>query len=665
MAVSTADDKAASEADKATATPEQVRSAWLVHQAEESSLAPVRAFAESQGISLREIGLRDLLDESVVDQAGGAHWVVVCEAGMLSRVFDAAERRQASVGVLPTGNLAWARQLLQLPAEPEARIRLAFTEPPFAVDVLRCNDEVVLGQAAVGDVPFLDRRGMGFVQAQPTRWQRWLTVASLFWTALRRLFAIEPSTVRLTLGEDEKTRNTAVTGIVMLENDVNHLAGRVLDEALSARDGRVSVLLVAPTSVVSYLAFLLRAAGPGRTTVARMPRALSYVKTRRLVIESQTPLAYRVDGHKRSASRIETVVSPRALRVNVGPRFAEMNSAEDAAKDTVRLRNLPENEARLAMIRKRLPVFTHALEDDFKDLFRLLKDSARVSTDYVTLMVLSTFVASFGLLLNSAAVIIGAMVLAPLMAPIISGAMGALRRDVPLIRSSATAIIVGMGTAIAVAALISMLVPIQRITPEIDGRLQPSLLDLGVAVFSGIAGAYAYARESVMKSLPGVAIAVALVPPLSVAGIGVGWLSWEVFSGAMLLFLTNLFGIALAAAATFMVLGYAPVRRSTAGLGLPLLAVILVSIPLYLSFNHIQTVWQVERALSGRSYTVNDRTLLLENPRVAIEDNVARIRADLYAANGVETEDLEALKQKLETVLGRPVSLDLNLRLRY
>ena len=181
----------------------------------------------------------------------------------------------------------------------------------------------------------------------------------------------------------------------------------------AAEDGELGdpVLVVAPTSVVSYLAFLLRAAGPGRTTVARMPRALSYVKTRRLVIESQTPLAYRVDGHKRSASRIETLVSPRALRVNVGPRFAEMNSAEDAAKDTVRLRNLPENEARLAMIRKRLPVFTHALEDDFKDLFRLLKDSARVSTDYVTLMVLSTFVASFGLLLNSAAVIIGAMVL--------------------------------------------------------------------------------------------------------------------------------------------------------------------------------------------------------------------------------------------------------------
>ena len=66
--------------------------------------------------------------------------------------------------------------------------------------------------------------------------------------------------------------------------------------------------------------------------------------------------------------------------------------------------------------------------------------------------------------------------------------------------------------------------PVDRITTEMAGRLQPNLLDLGVAIASGIAGAYAYVREDVAKSVSGVAIAVALVPPLCVSGIGIGWI---------------------------------------------------------------------------------------------------------------------------------------------
>ena len=77
--------------------------------------------------------------------------------------------------------------------------------------------------------------------------------------------------------------------------------------------------------------------------------------------------------------------------------------------------------------------------------------------------------------------------------------------------------------------------PIDNLTAEMQSRISPTLLDLAVAVVSGIAGAYAHAKEEIAKSLAGVAIAVALVPPLSVAGIGVGWGDWDMASGAFLL----------------------------------------------------------------------------------------------------------------------------------
>src|SRR5690606_36846444 len=116
-------------------------------------------------------------------------------------------------------------------------------------------------------------------------------------------------------------------------------------------------------------------------------------------------------------------------------------------------------------------------------------------------MILSTLVASLGLFMNSSAVLIGPMLLAPLMAPIISLAMGLLRNDQGLLLGSMKSILVGLSIALVTSALVAVLVPLQRITPEIASRLQPSLFDLGVAIASGIAGGYAYAREKVMKSL--------------------------------------------------------------------------------------------------------------------------------------------------------------------
>lgn len=655
-------------------SPELVKSALLVapgagadgelDAAVAEACAKARAFAQAHGIAVEEVALDALLDDPAACKARAAHWVVVGNDSALQKAMDAAEANDAGLGILPAGRPARCRSFYDLPVGGEAAHALAFRVPQLSFDVLRCNGERVQGQAAVGDVPFLDRRGHAVVHAQDRFWRRWGIAARLFWMASRRVFQIAPSFIRLHLGKEEHPRRTAVTGVVLLENDVENVAGRLVGEGFSARDGKLTALLVAPTSIARYLAFLLTTAF-GRTSSGRLPSALSYVKTDHLIIEADQELEYRVDGTRRQAKRIEVTVNPQALRLNAGPRFDGMAGIEEGSKDTLKLGNLPENEARLALIRQRLPWFTHALEDDFKDLFLLLKDSARIGPDYVTLSILSALIGTLGLLLDSAAVIIGAMVLAPLMAPIICVSMASLRRDVQLLKPALIAIGAGVGLSMAFAAVIAILVPMRMVTPEIEARLAPSLLDLGVAVFSGVAGAYAYARESIMKSLPGVAIAVALVPPLAVIGIGIGWWDARIMLGAALLFATNLVGIALAGALTFMVLGYGPVRSTRHGLIYPTLAAVVVAIPLALSFMRMHVVWQAENTLSDQTFVLDAGKVHLQATQVRYIDGVLHVRGDIYAEQWSGPQDFGDLSAHVEEAVGRPVRLDVTPRYRY
>src|SRR5690606_16732675 len=187
-----------------------------------------------------------------------------------------------------------------------------------------------------------------------------------------------------------------------------------------------------------------------------------------------------------------------------------------------------------------------------------------------------------------------------------------------------------------------------------------------VAIASGIAGGYAHARERVMKSLPGVAIAVALVPPLVVAGIGIGWLDWYVVKGALLLFLTNLVGIALAAALTILVLGFAPIKqpsRSAQGLGLSLALMVIIAVPLYWSFDRIRSHWAAEQHLASEEFQINGKKLRLQGVQVRLLGGEVSLSANILSEVPVERADLEALKAMLEKVWQRPVRLEVGYRL--
>ena len=196
--------------------------------------------------------------------------------------------------------------------------------------------------------------------------------------------------------------------------------------------------------------------------------------------------------------------------------------------------------------------------DERRQVQKAIYRGARPRIDFFLMMVLSAAIAAFGLLLGSPAVIIGAMLVAPLMSAIVGIGLGVVLGGAELLRKALWTAFQGMILAIGVSALIGLLRPGMTPTHEIMSRIQPGLLDLGVALASGAAAAYALCRRDVSASLAGVAIAAALVPPLAVVGIGLSMARWDITLGALLLYLTNFVAIASAGGLIFLLLGFAP-----------------------------------------------------------------------------------------------------------
>ena len=197
-----------------------------------------------------------------------------------------------------------------------------------------------------------------------------------------------------------------------------------------------------------------------------------------------------------------------------------------------------------------------------------LRDSCTPDFDFFLLVVLSAVIATLGLLTNSAAVIIGAMLVAPLMSPIIGIGLASLTGDARLFRDSSVALGQGALLAVLMAVILAWgnrhlpFVTLQELPAEVISRTRPSPIDLTIALAGGMAAAFALAMPSISAALPGVAIATALMPPLGVVGIGIAMGRWDVAGGALLLFLTNAITIAFAAMLVFFALGFAPKREA-------------------------------------------------------------------------------------------------------
>lgn len=279
------------------------------------------------------------------------------------------------------------------------------------------------------------------------------------------------------------------------------------------------------------------------------------------------------------------------------------------------------------------------------------------------LTILSSAIAAFGLLADSGAVVIGAMLVAPLMTPIMAAAYATVvAHDGRLVRALAV-IALGTGLAIAVGWLVSLIgggaLDPDALPTEIQSRTYPGLLDLGIAVSAGAAAGYVQPRRAALSALPGVGIAVALVPPLATVGItaqiGQGHDAWNAF----LLFLTNLAAIVFSAGVVLALSGFRP--RPEAGrrvlrarLAVTLGAVVAVAIPLTV---HTRTALAEQSLKSAVSDAVEawdpDARVIELGARQS--DGVADV--ELVLSGRSEAPSMRALADEIRERHGGPVQL--------
>ncbi|MEO6406290.1 MAG: TIGR00341 family protein [Ferruginibacter sp.] len=169
------------------------------------------------------------------------------------------------------------------------------------------------------------------------------------------------------------------------------------------------------------------------------------------------------------------------------------------------------------------------------------------------ILVCSTILASIGLDTNSTAVIIGAMLISPLMSPILGVGLSVAIHDKQVLTLSLRNLFIAVAISLSASVIYFFLSPLGEPTPELQARTFPTLLDVLIALFGGVAGIVSISRHEQTTAIPGVAIATALMPPLCTAGFGIATANWNYFFGAFYLFFINAVFISLA---TYLIARY-------------------------------------------------------------------------------------------------------------
>ena len=312
-------------------------------------------------------------------------------------------------------------------------------------------------------------------------------------------------------------------------------------------------------------------------------------------------------------------------------------------------------------IRTRFKYFTKrtVAPQDLNQIQLDLLAESTLEINYIVLILGSCVIATLGLLTNSAAVIIGAMIIAPLMLPIRGLAFGALEGNLTLFRKGLIAIVIGTILAIILAWFLGLLVGLPELGSEVVARSKPTLLDLGIAVTAGGISGFAKVQPKVSGTLAGTAIAVALMPPICVIGLGLSQGNWSLSLGASLLYLTNLLGITLACMLTFLIAGYTPFNRAKKALTWALTLTVILLIPLGISFAELIRQTQLEvslkRALLNRTITFQrveliktDTNWLTQPPEVHLTVRTKEV---------LTPKQVRLLEEFIQQEMGQPIIL--------
>lgn len=263
-------------------------------------------------------------------------------------------------------------------------------------------------------------------------------------------------------------------------------------------------------------------------------------------------------------------------------------------------------------------------------LFDRIQVGARLHADFSIMIAISVGIATLGLLNDSSAVVIGAMLVAPLMTPLIGAGLALAQGNLKLFRRSLIALGVGVLIGFLLSFGITLFVPGDHLSIQVISRGLPNVLDLFIALFSGMAAAYAFSRVSVAEALVGVAIAAALVPPLASIGICLAYRDFSLAGGAVIMLITNLAAIILGASWIFRILRVQGTRIVTkhmtwAKRTVLLLILIIIFLLGPLGYHHVEQMRTGQ--IRPMAFPITSKLSDAIDDRLALEPDVTRIMA--------------------------------------
>lgn len=559
----------------------------------------------------------------------------------LRKFIPLAAKNGWEIGILAHPEIKYTIKGMGLSEKPEDALEEILNgKETHKLDLLFCNGQLVLQSVNIGNIFLLEEDSQNNFFAEVFR----------FLKNIKECTRLSHNPILLSI-DGEKIQTSAL-GIVVVEHSFGSVVSKRLVSKSFINDGMFNALILAPQNISELIWFFFLSLIPNPKILAESPSFIGQIKNSNLKIEYPTEINFTIDGEKATAKEINLEVQHEVLLLKQVSAYS-LKDTDQSDKNVLKIAGLPKGQKRKELIRRKLPWLPRATTEEFEKLFTVLRKNAELSSAFVVMMILSTLIATYGLFADSSPVIIGAMILAPIISPIVSFSMGMVRYDKDMLKTGVITILIGTLVSLFFAAMITILIPIKVHTSVIDARLSPTLLDLGIAIFSGIAAAYAHAKEGIAKSLAGVAIAVALVPPLAVAGIGIGWWDWDVFSGAFLLYLTNLAGIILFSGLTFLILGFAPFKRARIGLVYGLLIILLVAVPLSFSFNRIKQEALITIQLEGT--TING--VILRNVKVRFRKNL-NISLKMVAPEPLEDAKMKIIKKEIENRIDKKIVLE-------
>jgi len=307
-------------------------------------------------------------------------------------------------------------------------------------------------------------------------------------------------------------------------------------------------------------------------------------------------------------------------------------------------------------------------EKEKEAVYAEIRNGSKPSHEYFIMLAIAAIIATIGLLTNSVAVIIGAMLVSPLLIPVIGISLGAVKGDWGLFSRAIEAEAKGVLFVILLVVMLTLIIPSASVTSEILLRTQPTPLDLFVALASGAAAAYALCRKSIGAALPGVAIAVAVMPPLSVAGIGFALRRPEIALGGLLTFAANVVAINFAASAVFWLMEFSPrwsfsaEEETMKKLKTSAALLLLISIPL------AWIMWESISA-SGTNETISNvissqldgipQAQLTEASFEYSHDGMLLVFASIDSPKEISVSKADEMRLALEKNLNQPVKLTL------